>query len=219
MFCKQCGTQLSENTAFCNKCGAAQDVQAAPQNVQPQQQLQLEYCEHCGAEIMEGSVFCKKCGKQQMKPAAPEKASPPPKHSPGPVSGYTAAPGKMLIKVTGILFVVVVGLGLLSLTFLAVMDELDYGAFHMIVIIASGINSLYVGIMAIKHCDAPSKARMLQGLFYGKIVFAIGGAFVSLYDDEIIMTVIGIILEAVTIALFIWGVRKNIAVSNEDAGT
>lgn len=33
MYCKQCGTQLQDGSAFCSACGAQQDV--APQNVAP----------------------------------------------------------------------------------------------------------------------------------------------------------------------------------------
>lgn len=33
MYCKQCGTQLQDGSAFCSACGARQDV--APQNVAP----------------------------------------------------------------------------------------------------------------------------------------------------------------------------------------
>lgn len=36
MFCKNCGAQLNDGTAFCTKCGAATTAQASSVNSQPQ---------------------------------------------------------------------------------------------------------------------------------------------------------------------------------------
>lgn len=41
MFCKNCGTQLADNQAFCPKCGAPNP--ASQQQQQPQQQYQQQY--------------------------------------------------------------------------------------------------------------------------------------------------------------------------------
>lgn len=37
MFCKNCGTQLSDGTKFCSACGAPQDTAPVVQSVQPTQ--------------------------------------------------------------------------------------------------------------------------------------------------------------------------------------
>lgn len=49
MFCKNCGTQLNENAAFCVTCGAA----AGQGN---------GYCSNCGKEVAPGAAVCLQCG-------------------------------------------------------------------------------------------------------------------------------------------------------------
>ncbi len=64
-YCKKCGNELPEGSAFCNKCGASQT--AAPEY---EESVKTAYCIKCGNEIPSGSAFCNKCGASQS--GAPE---------------------------------------------------------------------------------------------------------------------------------------------------
>ena len=52
-FCRNCGNQISEGTAFCGRCGAKLDQQTAPAS-----------CQVCGTVLREGTKFCPGCGAQ-----------------------------------------------------------------------------------------------------------------------------------------------------------
>lgn len=61
MYCKNCGTQLSDQAAFCTSCGAA--TQASPNAG--------GFCPHCGAKSDPAAVVCVKCGVALMPAAMP----------------------------------------------------------------------------------------------------------------------------------------------------
>lgn len=50
-FCQNCGSQLSDGTVFCGKCGAKQETRT-----------QNKTCPNCGAKAPMDMVFCDKCG-------------------------------------------------------------------------------------------------------------------------------------------------------------
>lgn len=53
--CQNCGNEVPEGSAFCNKCGAPiVSKPAAPETVE---------CPHCHAQIPATAMFCPKCGK------------------------------------------------------------------------------------------------------------------------------------------------------------
>lgn len=49
MFCRNCGTELSENAVVCVKCGV-------------QKGKGTSYCPHCGKETSAGAAVCLSCG-------------------------------------------------------------------------------------------------------------------------------------------------------------
>lgn len=84
--CKNCGTQLPDNAAFCSRCGAPQ----APAK---------KVCPACGTEASAEQFFCEKCGTRLPAPAprpAPMPQPVPPAPQPvqvrPPVQPYAPAP-------------------------------------------------------------------------------------------------------------------------------
>jgi len=62
--CEKCGALVSENNAFCTKCGARRVSPietAAPSN----------FCTKCGSRIITGTKFCEKCGAPVAQAKAP----------------------------------------------------------------------------------------------------------------------------------------------------
>ncbi|MBR6892734.1 MAG: zinc ribbon domain-containing protein [Bacteroidaceae bacterium] len=60
--CPNCGSQISDDSHFCNKCG-----KEIPQGT---------VCPHCGASVEEGDAFCHSCGKsikEEVVPTDPSK--------------------------------------------------------------------------------------------------------------------------------------------------
>lgn len=56
MFCKHCGTELTEDEVRCPGCGAVREG--------------IKFCQHCGQPIDAACVVCPKCGRQvdQLQP-------------------------------------------------------------------------------------------------------------------------------------------------------
>ena len=60
--CPNCGSQIADDSHFCNKCGME-----IPQGT---------VCPHCGASVEEGDAFCHSCGKsikEEVVPTDPQK--------------------------------------------------------------------------------------------------------------------------------------------------
>ncbi len=75
MYCKKCGTQISDTAAFCKGCGVKIE-RSAPKEKQPERPV----CPGCGCEVREGARFCKRCGTalssvQTMGGSAPSKVT------------------------------------------------------------------------------------------------------------------------------------------------
>lgn len=49
MYCRNCGSEMSDNAAVCVKCGVAKDVAS-------------KYCPNCGSETHELAAVCTSCG-------------------------------------------------------------------------------------------------------------------------------------------------------------
>lgn len=49
MYCRNCGSEMSDNAAVCVKCGVAKGVAS-------------NYCPNCGSETNELAAVCTKCG-------------------------------------------------------------------------------------------------------------------------------------------------------------
>lgn len=63
--CVGCGVPLSDDTAFCSECGAAQPAAA------PQADSAGAHCPQCGAAVEPGARFCSGCGHRIAAAAAP----------------------------------------------------------------------------------------------------------------------------------------------------
>lgn len=61
MTCKNCGTNLPDNSKFCFGCGA----KIAPKNI---------FCSQCGTSLPAGAKFCRNCGNSTQQSAAPAAA-------------------------------------------------------------------------------------------------------------------------------------------------
>ena len=90
MFCKKCGSSLSDGALFCKKCGnrivkksPAEEIKSEPQY----NAVSALVCEKCGNGLKEGALFCKKCGSRvaEKLPAAVESKPQTP-----PAPQYTA---------------------------------------------------------------------------------------------------------------------------------
>lgn len=55
MICKQCNSEISEGSKFCQSCGAKTEIETVK-----------KFCLECGCEIESTVKFCPKCGKNQM---------------------------------------------------------------------------------------------------------------------------------------------------------
>lgn len=69
MFCKKCGSSLSEDAMFCKKCG--NKIAAKPAVVEASKSLSApkpaelgKTCEKCGNTLAAGALFCKRCGNK-----------------------------------------------------------------------------------------------------------------------------------------------------------
>ena len=54
-YCPKCGSEVKNNTKFCQKCGAKFPIDHI--------KLNNEYCKHCGSTISKGAIRCPKCGR------------------------------------------------------------------------------------------------------------------------------------------------------------
>ena len=69
IYCPNCNAEISENSKFCNVCGAKIEL---PEKVQPVQSPTGKVCKNCGAALEEGQMFCVNCGTKVEEEAAPQ---------------------------------------------------------------------------------------------------------------------------------------------------
>ena len=102
MKCINCGSELPQNSKFCEQCGTMVKTETPTgKNYRPK-----KFCEQCGAELKPGFMFCGKCG-------APVKEDKPPIPTPGPVP-EPDPPKKarwIVLVVAGLLTLTLVGAG------------------------------------------------------------------------------------------------------------
>jgi len=60
-FCIHCGAQVSENVAFCGKCGGKLANNTTQGAIRPTE-AKIKSCPHCGAQVAENAMICHKCG-------------------------------------------------------------------------------------------------------------------------------------------------------------
>lgn len=58
-YCRYCGRELSEHSAFCGGCGKAVPVQAAPET----EGRRTRFCRNCGQPLGQGEMVCASCGQ------------------------------------------------------------------------------------------------------------------------------------------------------------
>ena len=61
MFCKHCGTQIDDNSAFCTNCGKPV-IKTDIVDTDLFKDLNTKHCTNCGAQISEDAVVCVNCG-------------------------------------------------------------------------------------------------------------------------------------------------------------
>lgn len=102
MKCINWGSELPQNSKFCEQCGTMVKTETPTgKNYRPK-----KFCEQCGAELKPGFMFCGKCG-------APVKEDKPPIPTPGPVP-EPDPPKKarwIVLVVAGLLTLTLVGAG------------------------------------------------------------------------------------------------------------
>ena len=59
--CPNCGAEVTEDSAFCTKCGTKIERPAPPMPEAPMQSPG-NFCPNCGAVLEEGAKFCVNCG-------------------------------------------------------------------------------------------------------------------------------------------------------------
>ncbi len=103
MICKNCGSELDENSKFCIKCGSAVD-----ENNTHDTNYQ-NTCKSCGSELKENSKFCTNCGAATEDTAsetvidnAPAQVSEENKN----LTGKEAALGRFLVFLPRILVII-----------------------------------------------------------------------------------------------------------------
>lgn len=131
----------------------------------------------------------------------------------------TTAPGRGFLKVTGILYIVFSGIGIL-MGLLAMAGTAALGSIlgintsllTMIYLIALGLSGygLFMGIMGVKHCNDLGKAKFLRTCVIIEFVFR-GIAVIS---GAVLLGFTGVVLESIGFVLpilFLIGASKNIA--------
>lgn len=64
MYCRNCGTEISDDAKFCQKCGyyCLNETQNESVEILPATELESRYCSKCGEKINKDAVICPKCG-------------------------------------------------------------------------------------------------------------------------------------------------------------
>jgi len=168
----------------------------------------MGFCSNCGKELSSNEVVCSSCGNNLNLNRR---------------IINTNAPGKKLLKVTGILFIIfgVIGiiLGLITLVFSDLLSDMGREQsleratatamlfFGVLLGIASSILQLYAGWFGYKNCNKPDKAQ--KCLIFAIVLIII--RFASLFFDDVIVVaaIIGFILPV----LYLIGAWQNNAVS------
>ena len=104
MTCKNCGSNIPENSVFCPNCGAQAPAAYEPKHAAPQGRI----CPGCGRTSDGSSVFCGYCGSRFDTPAAPVTPANPPRKR-----AYSAPAKKMKLWVpitAGVALVAVIAL-------------------------------------------------------------------------------------------------------------
>jgi len=133
-------------------------------------------CEKCGTEIGKGLKFCTKCGSKGTKCGS---------------KVIDIAPGKKLLIVTGILFIIiysVIGVSfLLLISFSLGTSKLNFtlslGTVVFIIVIIGGILPVIAGIFGIKYSKNIEKAKLLLCFAIMIIIFQIILLIISLIYD------------------------------------
>jgi len=170
----------------------------------------MGFCANCGKEIKLNEAFCFSCGNNLN----PSRAV---------LTRTRNAPGKKLLKITGILFIIfgILGiiLGLSTLIFSDLLSDMNRQQsleratatamlfFGVLLSIASSGLQLYAGWFAYKNCNKPEKAQ--NCLIFAIILIII--RFASLFFDDVMIVpaIIGFILPV----LYLIGAWQNNAVN------
>ena len=162
-------------------------------------------CGNCG-QVNEETKFCTKCGAKLGEE--------------GNVKSKKTAPGRILLKVTGILFVVfaVIGVigGISTIALLPNMEKMGIEMpggkegmlFSFILNIVSSILYIIIGILGIRNAGIVEKAKLLLQLIIGFIVFTI---IITIINSIIMKTAISPIalIGFILPILFLIGAYKN----------
>lgn len=136
------------------------------------------------------------------------------------------APGKNLLKVCGILFIIsgaisiIAGIGSvfivntwdsLSLSVLQVYEQTNITksslAVSAVLSMIQGILFLVTGIIGIKNCNRPEKANTCMVLAIVTIVLILASAVYSTITGQ--LAIVSVIIWLVIPLLFLWGALKN----------
>lgn len=115
MKCQFCGTEISEDAAFCPECGKKQETPA----------MSTAFCPKCGNQLEEGCDFCPKCGARIKEPDAGKikeqhTASPAP-----PAPKNPKGKGHIVILVFLLAAIVIVALVVFAVRSFLLPDRMD----------------------------------------------------------------------------------------------
>ena len=127
----------------------------------------------------------------------------------------TQTPGRTFLKVTGILYVILGGLGM-ALSLSIVWGTGSTGIAHGIVILVQSCLFLLTGIVGIKHCNSVPKANLLKKFASINIVVAVAMAVFTLIILPQFFTALYELFSGLALGiLYLVGASKNEAANLE----
>lgn len=95
MICNKCGAELSDDAAFCNRCGNPVCIG-------------MSLCQKCGAELKEGSIFCEKCGNRVVPYRAADNVKEEQKKEESQGIGFFGCLGSTIGIIAGVIAIIII---------------------------------------------------------------------------------------------------------------
>jgi len=158
-------------------------------------------CIKCGQELAEGTKFCTKCGYNVIP-----------------------APGSLLIRLIGIIFIILGIFGIISLITSIIAKINVIPLLSIVLAIINSISVIALGVSGILFCKNLDKIKLLQFFGFGYtglwIVIFLINSIISFnqglsFKYILIGSLVGIIEMVVLLSFFFIGVNKNLKAKEE----